>query len=63
MTKYLAALLLWSVIQVYLEGRTKREPVAVNLPINLRAFFESDTHAIFCSHKYLISRRRDAGKF
>ena len=47
MTKYLAALLLWSVIQVYLEGRTKREPVAVNLPINLRAFFESDTLANF----------------
>lgn len=47
MTKYLAALLLWSVIQVYLGGRTKKEPVAVNLPINLRAFFESDTLANF----------------
>lgn len=47
MTKYLAALLLWSLIQVYLDGETKEEPVAVNLPINLRAFFKSDTMANF----------------
>lgn len=47
MTKYLTALLLWSVIQVYLGGETGAEPVAVNLPINLRAFFESDTLANF----------------
>ena len=47
MTKYLAALLLWSLIQVYLDGETKKEPVAVNLPINLRAFFKSDTMANF----------------
>ena len=47
MTKYLAALLLWSLIQVYLDGETKKEPVAVNLPINLRAFFKSETMANF----------------
>lgn len=47
LTKYLTALLLWSVIQVYLGGETGAEPVAVNLPINLRAFFESDTLANF----------------
>lgn len=47
MTKYLAALLLWSLIQVYLDGETKEDPVAVNLPINLRAFFKSDTMANF----------------
>ena len=38
-TKYLTALLLWSIIQTWLDGETKDCPVAVNLPINLRAGF------------------------
>ena len=62
MTKYLAALLLWSLIQVYLDGETKKEPVAVNLPINLRAFFKSDTMAnFFCCDQYLFSCPQKAG--
>lgn len=48
-TKYLAAALLWSVIQVYTDGRTLKRPAALNLPINLRTFFESDTMANFFS--------------
>lgn len=46
-TKYLAAALVWSIWQEYLEGRTCKRPVVLNLPINLRAFFGSDTMANF----------------
>lgn len=46
-TKYLAAALIWSIWQEYLEGRTNERPVVLNLPINLRAFFGSDTMANF----------------
>ncbi len=48
-TKYLAAALLWSIIQVYTDGHTLKRPAALNLPINLRTFFESDTMANFFS--------------
>lgn len=46
-TKYLAALLIWSVYQVYLRGKPSDKPVAINLPINLRSFFASETTANF----------------
>lgn len=46
-TKYLTAVLLWSIIQVYTDGKTLRRPAAVNLPINLRSFFHSETMANF----------------
>lgn len=46
-TKYLTALLIWSLIQVYEKGNELRNPAAVNLPINLRSFFDSETMANF----------------
>lgn len=46
-TKYLAAALIWSIWQEYLEGAAWDQPVVLNLPINLRAFFGSDTMANF----------------
>lgn len=46
-TKYLAAALIWSIWQEYLKGKPWGQPVVLNLPINLRAFFESDTMANF----------------
>lgn len=46
-TKYLASLLIWSVYQVYLKGKPCDKPVAVNLPINLRSFFASETTSNF----------------
>ena len=46
-TKYLAAVLIWSIWQEYLDGRAWDQPVVLNLPINLRAFFGSDTMANF----------------
>ncbi len=46
-TKYLAAVVIWSIWQEYLEGKAWDQPVVLNLPINLRAFFGSDTMANF----------------
>lgn len=46
-TKYLASVLIWSIWQEYLEGRESARPVVLNVPINLRAFFGSDTMANF----------------
>ncbi|MEG1902289.1 MAG: DUF6320 domain-containing protein [Clostridium sp.] len=46
-TKYLTALLLWSLIQIYGEGEILKHKTAVNLPINLRGFFDSETMANF----------------
>lgn len=48
-TKYLTAALIWSLIQVYTDGNTLDQPVALNLPINLRSFFDSETLANFFS--------------
>lgn len=46
-TKYLAAALLWSIWQEYLDGKTCGRPIVLNLPINLRAFFGSETMSNF----------------
>lgn len=46
-TKFLAACLIWSVYQVYLEGKPCDSVIGINLPINLRAFFDSKTTANF----------------
>lgn len=46
-TKYLAAVMIWSIWQEYLGGRPYKRPIALNLPVNLRAFFDSETMANF----------------
>ncbi len=46
-TKYLATVLIWSIWQEYLDGQAREEPIVLNLPINLRAFFDSETMANF----------------
>lgn len=46
-TKYLSACLIWSIWQEYLEGKSCNQAIVLNLPINLRAFFGSDTMANF----------------
>lgn len=46
-TRFLAAALIWSLIEVYGgDGELKRPP-ALNIPINLRSFFDSETLANF----------------
>jgi len=46
-TKYLAAALLWSIIRTETDGNKMKCPAALNLPVNLRSFFESETLANF----------------
>ena len=46
-TKYLAACLIWSIYEEYLDGQPSKRPIGVNLPINLRAFFGSQTISNF----------------
>lgn len=46
-TKYLATALIWSIWKEYLEGKPCGQPIVLNLPINLRAFFDSETMANF----------------
>ena len=46
-TKYLAAALLWSIIRTETDGSEMKRPAALNLPVNLRSFFESETLANF----------------
>lgn len=46
-TKYLTACMIFSVYQVYLEGCPCEQPVGINLPINLRTMFGSETMANF----------------
>ncbi len=46
-TKYLAAALLWSVIRTETDGKNLKKSAALNLPVNLRSFFDSETLANF----------------
>lgn len=46
-TKYLVACLIWSIYEEYCHGQPMTEHIGVNLPINLRAFFDSETTANF----------------
>ena len=48
-TKYLSAVLIWSLIRIYTDGKTVKYPVALNLPVNLRTIFETETLANFFS--------------
>jgi NRPS condensation-like uncharacterized protein len=42
-TKYLMSLLIWCIYEEYLNKQKQEEPISINLPINLRSFFESTT--------------------
>lgn len=42
-TKYLTALIIWGIYKEYLNGQASKKPIAINVPINLRSFFESTT--------------------
>lgn len=46
-TKYLTACLIWSICQEYKDGNQRGRHIGVNLPINLRAFFGSNTSSNF----------------
>lgn len=46
-TKYLTAVLIWAIYEEYLKGEEKTPFIGVNLPINLRSIFNSETMANF----------------
>lgn len=46
-TKYLAAVMIWSIWKEYLGGKPYSLPIALNVPVNLRAFFASETMSNF----------------
>ncbi len=46
-TKYLTAVLIWTIYEEYLKGKEKTPFIGVNLPINLRSIFKSETLANF----------------
>lgn len=48
MTQYLTACLIWAVYRAYFTGKPQRETyIGVNLPVNLRSFFDSETTTNF----------------
>lgn len=46
-TKFLAAALIWVIYREYEEGRGSGRSIGISLPINLRAFFDSETMSNF----------------
>lgn len=46
-TKFLAAALIWAIYEEYEEARDCGRSIGISLPINLRAFFDSETMANF----------------
>lgn len=42
-TRYLLALLIWCIYEEYLNKQKYEDPISINLPINLRSFFDSTT--------------------
>lgn len=59
-TKYLAAAMLWSVIQIYSDGKKLKRPAALNLPVNLRGIFDTETQSNFFSITNLYWPEGDA---
>lgn len=46
-TRFLTAALIWAIYKEYLEKRPGKELIGISIPINLRAFFGSETMANF----------------
>lgn len=46
-TKYLTAVLIFSIYEEYLNRQEEAHPICINLPVNLRAFFDSSTTSNF----------------
>ena len=46
-TKYLTAVMIYSIYEEYMNRQQDDSPISINLPINLRAFFDSSTTSNF----------------
>ena len=60
-TKYLTACLIYAIYEVYIHGEPMTECIGVNLPVNLRAFFDSETTANFFAVSCIefLAQKRD----
>lgn len=50
LTQYIATLIIWCIYKEYLNEQTNRKPIQVNIPVNLRRFFNSTTELNFFSY-------------
>lgn len=50
LTQYISTLIIWCIYKEYMNEQTHKNPIQVNLPVNLRQFFNSTTEANFFSY-------------
>lgn len=50
LTQYVSALLIWCIYKEYLNEQLHKNPIQVNIPVNLRRFFDSTTEMNFFSY-------------
>lgn len=50
LTQYISTLIIWCIYKEYLNEQTSKKPIQVNIPVNLRQFFNSTTEMNFFSY-------------
>ena len=50
LTQYVSTLIIWCIYKEYLNEQPNRNPIKVNIPVNLRGFFNSTTELNFFSY-------------
>ncbi|QNU66838.1 hypothetical protein EHE19_018745 [Ruminiclostridium herbifermentans] len=50
LTQYIGTLIIWCIYKEYLNEQTSKKPIQVNIPVNLRQFFNSTTEMNFFSY-------------
>ncbi len=50
LTQYIAALIIWCIYKEYMNEQPHKKPIKVNIPVNLRHFFNSTTEMNFFSY-------------
>ena len=50
LTQYISTLIIWCIYKEYLNEQTHKNPIQVNIPVNLRRFFNSTTEMNFFSY-------------
>jgi NRPS condensation-like uncharacterized protein len=50
LTQYISTLIIWCVYKEYMNEQPHKEPIQVNIPVNLRHFFHSTTEMNFFSY-------------
>ncbi|HEY5585072.1 MAG TPA: hypothetical protein VIK78_11345 [Ruminiclostridium sp.] len=50
LTQYISTLIIWCIYKEYLNEQPNKNPILVNIPVNLRGFFDSTTEMNFFSY-------------